>query len=183
MTVDTHAESTLFASRPHTTPPPRKFNVIEYEEYKDLPGMPKDIPNVTIVHYLCMLIPAMVFIILYVHHREQVARDQVAAEDEEKNIQKMLIFGTVFAAFVLCVHLQVIPSQIIRVFFPEYEQPTPMPINMKILVITCFALFIVYPTMKLIKDRLYRIPGPEVHRLKVFSSSYGKKYGTTYGTQ
>ncbi len=144
--------------------------------------MPKYIPSLTPVHYACMLAPAMAFVMMLVRYREQVVMDMAEEEEHTKKIQNLLIFGSIFAGFVSCCYLHMVPIEYIRFFFPKWQKPAPMPFNMKILVITCFTCFIVYPTMKYVKRRLYRMPTPEVHRLKIFSSSNEKKYGTTHGT-
>ena len=57
------------------TLPPRKFDPKEYAEFKDLPGMPQDIPKVTAVHYVSMIIPLVVLLVLYIHHRDAASKD------------------------------------------------------------------------------------------------------------
>ncbi len=149
---------------PPVTLPPRKFDEREYRHYRHLPGMPRHIPEITKWHYLSVLVPIGLLVWLYLHHREQSAKDLADEISKTKKIRMMLMVGTVFAGIVVMVHMQIIPPRYVRMLFPRWKQPPTMPKILKIILVFCFLVFVVYPTVKFI--RRMNMPGrnPAVHR-------------------
>ncbi len=132
---------------------PRIFKAYEYEKYKHLPGMPSYIPQLTPLHYICMIVPTVLFLVLYLHHRDSNAKDLAEEEQKMKSLKWLLGLGGLVATFVMCVHLQMIPARYVRAVFPQWKQPTPISKPMKILIVFVFMVFIVYPTYKFFRRR------------------------------
>ena len=147
------------------TLPPRKFNPKEYAEYKNLPGMPQNIPNVTATHYACMIVPLVILLVLYIHHRDASAKDIADERSKTKIIKFLLGLGMFFATLIAMVHLQLIPVRYVRKVFPRWRQPPPMSKFMKTIILFCLLAFVIYPTAKFIRKRGLPVKGPQVHRL------------------
>ncbi len=157
--------STLIPTMPPSTIPPRKFNPQEYHHYRHLHGMPKEIPQITGLHYASMIIPVVLLLALYVHHREQNSKDLAEERGKTKRIKWLLFIGLIFATLIVCVHLRIIPVTWVRRIFPRWKMPPPMPKYMKVLIVFCFIAFIVYPTVKFIRRRNVPEGKPEIHKL------------------
>ncbi len=163
----------LILPPPPVTIPPRKFDEKEYRHYRHLSGMPK-IPQVTMWHYMSVLVPIVLLLILFMYHKEQAAKDLADEISKTKRIRFLLLLGTMFAAIVVMVHLQIIPPRYVRILFPRWRQPPTMPKYLKIALVFCFLAFIVYPTIKFIRRMNISQRNPLVHR-PVSDSSYSKK--------
>ncbi len=154
-------------------PPHRRFHPLEYEAHRSLDGMPQDIPAITPFHYLVLITPIVLLVVVYIHHREQVRKNLEEERDRARNIQVLLLIGTFLAGLFIGIHLRVVPSESVRLFFPGFKQPAPMHPVMKLLLLSCFAVFIVYPTLKYLyikrRMRSRSLPGPEVHRIRMLS--------------
>ena len=127
--------------------------------------MPKDIPKITAVHYVSMIIPLVVLLVLYVHHRDAASKDLADERSKTKTIKFLLGVGMFFATLIACVHLQLIPVRYVRRVFPRWKQPPPMSKFMKTLILFSLLAFVIYPTAKFIRRRGIPPKGPQVHRL------------------
>ncbi len=163
--VSTTMRSTQIPTMAPTELPPRKFNPDEYRHYRHLHGMPQNIPQITMLHYVSTIVPVILLLALYVHHREQAARDLAEEHAKTKRIKVLLLIGLVFATFIVCVHLRIIPVSWVRVIFPRWRMPAPMPKYMKVLIVCSFIVFIVYPIVKFIRRKGAQEPKPEIHKL------------------
>jgi hypothetical protein len=155
-----------------TPPPPpvtfgaRHFNYEEYSKYKhNIHGMPQDIPELSAVHYMSVIVPLLLLLILTVHYKNANDADYAAELSETKNIRRLLVLGVFFAGIVIAIHLRIIPVRYVRVLFPRWKTPPPMSKAMKALIAFCFLAFIIYPTVKFIR-RQGQVPRvPQVHKL------------------
>ncbi len=127
--------------------------------------MPKYIPQVTKLHWIACIIPVILLLVLYIHHREEMSKDLADERSKTKRIKGLLVVGVVFATIVICVHLRIIPVSWVRKIFPRWKMPPPMPKYMKVLIVFCFLAFIVYPMVKYFRRKNVPPPRPEVHRL------------------
>jgi len=155
------------------TPPPPPVSIgnrpFNYEEYKELKnsvhGMPQDIPELTAAHYVSVIVPLVLLIVLTVHYRSAAESDSIAEHKETKNIRRLLLIGVTFAGVVIAIHLRIIPVRYVRVLFPRWKMPPPMSKAMKALIAFCFLAFIIYPTVKFLR-RQGQVPRvPQVHKL------------------
>ncbi len=143
---------------------PRMFNEREYYQYRHIHGMPDYIPQLTPLHYICMMVPVVLFLVLYLHHRESNAKDLEEERQWTNRLTVLVFVGAVGSLFVMAVHLQLVPPSMVRKVFPQWKQPAPLSTPMKILIIFIVMVFIVYPTVKFFRkgpsDR-----EPKIHRL------------------
>ncbi len=163
-TTPVYRPTTQAPSDQHGMPLSRIFNEREYQQYRNLPGMPEYIPELTPLHYISMMVPVVLFMVLYVHHRESNARDLEEERQWTKRLTFLIMVGAVGSLVVMAVHLQVIPPSVVRKVFPQWKQPAPLSKPMKVLIIFLVMVFIVYPTVKFFRkgpsDR-----DPRIHRL------------------
>jgi len=151
------------------TLPPRAFDWLEYNEYKDkVQGIPKDIPQITAYHYVSMLVPIILLLVLLVHQREASARDAQDEYAKTKTVKHLLAIGGIFAGLVIAVHMRIIPVRVVRVIFPRWKVPPPMSKAMKIAIFFCFVSFIVYPTVKFFRRQRRPPRDPQVHQYMPF---------------
>ncbi len=127
--------------------------------------MPKYIPQITKLHYIAVILPLVGLLGLCIHHRQENAKDLAEEYSKTKRIRFMLGLGVVFSTIVICVHLRIIPVAWVRVLFPRWKVPPPMPKSLKILIVFCFLAFIVYPVVKFLRRKNVPPPRPEVHKL------------------
>lgn len=156
------SHSEMPAAPPLSPPPPRKFDKEEYLKYKDLPDMPQSIPDLSAFHYVCLLVPLALMLVLYVHQREAAARDEAEEQDRLNRIRVLLAVGAVFATAVAMVHLRLIPPSVVRRF---WRQPEPVSKPMKVAIILCLGALVLCPTAKLLWRTEKPESSPRVHRM------------------